>query len=279
MTKKKVRDPEAPPPIISELYGGEVVIKFDPIAKRNRYVVTDRGEVLKPAPPSVTTITGLADFGKSSALQSWAVRMAIEVLRERIKPDEIHGAMFLEQAFQDAQANYRNVTKAAADTGTLTHAALERHFTDPESPPPLADTPVRACFDGALDWYNQREIETIGNEIRVYSRKHKTTGTLDHLAKIGGVVSLLDFKAAKHLYTPYVMQLAAYRAFYMEEHPDVNIEQAWILQLHDDGAKPYKYTSEQLDAAYEAFLNLRGLYEWNRNLGKMEQEKKDWILE
>lgn len=279
MSKKKPRDPDAPPPIVSTHYGGDVVITFDAAAKRSRYTVEDCGVVLKPAPPSVTTITGLADFGKSVALQSWSVRMCMEVLRQRIKPDEIHGAQFLEEAFADAQTNYRNVTKAAADTGTLTHAALERHFTDPESPPPLADTPVRACYDGALEWYGQRDIETLGNEIRVYSRKHKTTGTLDHLARVGGVVSLLDFKAAKSLHTPYVMQLAAYRAFYMEEFPAINIEQAWILQLHDDGAKPYKYTSEQLDAAYESFLNLRGVYQWNRDLGKMEQEQKDWLLD
>jgi hypothetical protein len=277
MAKKKVRDPDAPEPIVSRHYSNEVVITFDPIAKRNRYTVEDGGVILKPAPPSVTTITGLADFGKSSALQSWAVRMCIEVIRANIKPDEIHGAQFLEQVFTDAQANYRNVTKAAADTGTLTHAALERHFTDPEAPPPLADTPVRACFDGALNWYNQREIETIGNEIRVYSRQHKTTGTLDHLARVNGVVSLLDFKAAKNIYSTYLLQLGAYRAFYMEEHPDVNIEQAWILQLHDDGAKPYKYTSEQLDAAYQAFLNLRGVFEWNRAIGKIVPEEKDWL--
>jgi hypothetical protein len=258
---------------ISELYGGEVRIEFNPAS--HRYKITDRGEKVKS--PSVTTVTSLADFGKSVALQGWSVRMCIEVLRQRIMPDQIHGAQFLEEAFRDAAANYRNVRDKAADTGTLAHAALERYFTDPESAPPLAGTPIRARFDEALDWYNQRKIETIGNEIKVYSRKHKFVGTLDHAAYVDGIPSLIDFKAAKNIYKPYEMQLAGYIGAFEEERPAIKIEQAWILQIGEEKAIPYKYTRKQIEEAYEAFLCLRRVYNWEKKSGKIKPEEEDWI--
>ncbi len=266
---------------VSHLYGGEVRVEFSPDNKRSRYKVFDQGEQVKPSPVSVTTVTSLADFGKSSALQSWAINMCLEVLRERIKPDQIHGAQFLEAAFADAKANYRNVKKTAADVGTQAHYALERYFSgDPDHAPPLPGTPIRACYDSALEWYGQRKIETICNEGRVYSRKTKVIGTLDHLARVSNVPSILDFKASKHVYSTYVMQISAYLHMWEEMNPaEPKIEQAYILQLGDDGAKPFKYDREQLDAAYEAFLGLLSVYEWNRKLGTMKPEGKDWIEE
>jgi hypothetical protein len=260
-------------PQISTLYNGEVTIELTP---SHRYKIRDNGTVVKC--PSVTTITGLADFGKSAALQSWAVRMCIEVLRQKIQPDQIHGAQFLEETFKDAAANYRDIRDKAADTGTLAHSALERYFTEPDAAPPLAGTPIRARYDEALNWYNQRKIESIGNEIKVYSRKHKFCGTLDHAAVVDGVVSLIDFKAAKSIYKPYEMQIAGYIGAFEEQNPAIRIEQAWILQIGEEKAIPYKYTREQIDAAYDSFLCLRRVYEWNRISGKIKaEESDDWI--
>ena len=265
-------------PKISHLYGGEIVVSFNPDAKRNRYTVTDCGAKIKPAPPSVTTICGLADFGKSTALSAWSVNMCLEVLRERIKADQIHGAQFLEEAFADAKANYRNVKKKAADVGTLAHFALERWFAnDPHFAPPLAGTPVRACFDGAVNWWNSHAIKNVSTETVVYSRKHEFIGTFDNLSEIGGVLSLLDYKSSKHVYATFVAQLAAYVLAYEEEHPVTRIEQAVVLQLAEDGAKPYIYNRRQLEDAQRAFLALLDLYRWEKALGKMKPEEIDWI--
>lgn len=265
-------------PQISFLYNGEVRVEFRPDNKRSRYKVFDKDIQVKPSPVSVTTVTGIADFGKSQALQGWAIRMAMEVLRDRIKPDQIHGAQFLEEAFADAQANYRNVKKAAADVGTQAHYALERYFSgDPDHAPPLSGTPVRACYDSALDWYNQRQIETVCNEARVYSRTHKVIGTLDHLAKVDQVPSLVDFKASKHVYSSYVMQISAYVHIWEEMNPsEPRIEQAYLLQLGEVEATPFLFNREQLDTAYEAFLGLLRTYEWNRKLGELKPVEKDW---
>lgn len=278
MAKKKARDPDAPELIVSKHYNDDIVISFDPIAKRNRYVITDCGEILKPSPPSVTTLTGLADFGKSSSLQAWAVNKCLEIVRERVKPDEIHGAQFLEEAFADAQANYRNVTKEAADVGTMAHAALERYFTDPEAPPPIANTPVRARFDEALKWFAAHNIEHICSEKAIYSRKYKYTGRLDHVSKVDKVLSLLDFKASRHVYKTYAMQIAAYAHAY-EEETGQRIEQAYILQIGENETTPYFFDRSKLDVGFKGFLGLLDVYNCDKMLGTLKPEEKDWLLD
>jgi hypothetical protein len=260
---------------VSELYNKSIRLEFKP--STHRYKIFEDGQLVKPKPPSVTTITSLADFGKSAALQSWAVRMCLEVCRQRILPDQIHGSKFLEEAFRDAAANYRNVRDKAADVGTLAHGALERYFTEPDAAPPLAGTPIRARYDEALNWFKQYVIEPIGSEVKVYSKKHKYCGILDNIARVNGVVSLIDYKAAKTIRKPYEMQVAGYIGAYEEEHPEIRVEQAWILQIGEDRTIPYRYGRDKIKESYEAFLCLRKLYEWERTSGKIVPEEEDWI--
>lgn len=277
VSKKKARDPDAPQLIVSKHYNDEVVISFDPIAKRNRYVITDCGVPLKSV-PSVTTLTGLADFGKSTALQAWSVNKCLEVVRERVKPDEIHGAQFLEEVFADAKANYRNFTKEAADVGTMAHAALERYFTDPDAPPPIADTPVRARYDEALKWFAAHNIEHICSERAIYSRKYRYTGRLDHVSKVDQVLSIVDFKASRHIYKTYCFQVAAYaRAF--EEETGQRIEQAYILQIGEEETTPYLLDSSKLDVGFKGFLGLLDVYNSDKMLGTLKPEEKDWLID
>jgi len=278
MAKKKARDPDAPEPIVSRHYGGEVVITFDAAAKRNRYTVEDCGVVLKPTPPSVTSITDLKD--KSGPLMAWAVNCCLEICRQNVLPDQIHGAQFLEDVWAKAKAEYRNVKKKAADTGTLAHDALWRYFTLPREDfaPPLADTPVRARFDEAIKWFDSHTIKTVCAETRVYSRKHGYTGTLDNLSYVDDVLSLVDYKAAKSVYSTYIFQAAAY-IMAREEETGEKIPQIYILQIGEEATVPYRYNREQIETAFEGFLGLLQMYKADKKLGKIVPEEKDWLLD
>ncbi len=260
----------------SLLWNGEVEIQFNPTAKRNRYKITDRGVLLKPPPVSVTTITDLKD--KSGPLMYWAVNNAIMVCEEKILPDQVHGAGFLLDVWKEARQKYKDVKKKAADAGTLAHHALENYFSQPpeEFAPPLAGTPVRARFDEALKWFASHRIESVACERRIYSRKYGYTGTLDHLSRVDSILSLLDYKAAKNVYSTYVFQIAAYIMAYEEETGE-RIEQAYILQIGEDRTIPYLYNRAQLETAFEGFLGLLQMYKADKSLGKMKPQELDWI--
>jgi hypothetical protein len=262
----------------SSLYGGDVLVEFNPEAKRDRYKITDKGGKIKV--PSVTTITGLADLGKSGRLQGWAVNMCLEVLRSRIKPDQIHGAQFLEDAFADAKANYRNVTRSAADVGTKAHQALERYFSgDEEFAPPLSGTPVRARFDEAIKWFKSQDVKNICTETVVYSRQHGYVGTCDNISHIKGVISLLDYKSSRHIYNTHALQLAAYVRAREEEFPETKIEQIYVLQIGEEKTIPYRYGPEDIEIAFSGFLGLLQMYKADKKLGKVKPEETDWIEE
>ncbi len=259
---------------ISHLYGGEVVVKFDPNAKRDRYKVTDGGEKVKP--PSVTTITNLKD--KSSPLMKWAVNCAISICREKVLPDQIHGQQFLEDVWKEATENYSTVRKKAADVGTQVHYSLERYFKDPPEvfAPPLAGTPVRARFDEAIKWFNARPIKNICTESVVYSRKHNYIGTLDNLSKVSNVLTLVDFKAAKSVYSTYIFQAAAYIMAHAEETGE-KAEQIYILQIGEEKTIPYRYGPAEIETAFEGFLGLLHMYNAEKTLGRIKAEESDWI--
>jgi hypothetical protein len=259
---------------ISHLYGGEVVVQFNPDAKRDRYKVTDRGEKVRP--PSVTTITNLKD--KSSPLMKWAVNCAIGICREKVLPDQIHGQQFLEDVWKEATENYSTVRKKAADVGTQVHYSLERYFKDPPDvfAPPLAGTPVRARFDEAVKWFSARPIKNICTESVVYSRKHNYIGTLDNLSEVAGVLTLVDFKAAKSVYSTYIFQASAYIMARAEETGE-KAEQIYILQIGEEKTIPYRYGPAEIETAFEGFLGLLHMYDAEKKLGRIKPEESDWI--
>lgn len=267
---------EDPKPIeTSSLYNGEVVIIFDPNKSRNRYSVTDKGKKVRP--PSVTTITDLRD--KSGPLMRWAVNNAVQVCRDRILPEQFHGAQYLEEVWKEATEKYKDVKKKAADVGTLAHRALENYFKLPpdEFAPPLADTPVRARFDEAVKWLNSHEIKSVCAETRIYSRKHNYIGTLDHLAYVDGVLSLVDYKAAKNIYATYVFQTAAY-LMAREEETGQRAEQIFILQIGEEKTVSYNYNREQIEIAFNGFLGLLQMYNADKKLGKIKPQDT-WLEE
>jgi hypothetical protein len=275
MPRKKQQDPNEVVQV-SEIYAGETRIEFRPDSKRARYTITDRGELLKPNPVSVTTITNLKD--RSGPLMHWAVKNAVEVCRERIRPDEIHGAQYLEQVWKDATEKYDQVKKKAADVGVQAHQALENYFNIPpeEFAPPLLSTPVRARFDEAVKWFSGHRIESVCRERPVYSRKYRYCGTLDHLAYVDGVLTLLDYKAAKNVYNTYVFQTSAYIKAYAEE-TGLHADEIRILQIGEEKTIPYQYKRSQIDIAFEGFLGLLSMYNSDKNLGKPEAEEVDWL--
>ena len=210
----------------------------------------------------------------------WAVNCAISICREKVQPDQIHGQQYLEDVWKEATEHYSSVRKKAADAGTLAHYALERYFKDaPEDfAPPLAGSPVRARFDEAVKWFGSRKIQNVCTESVVYSREHNYIGTLDNLSYVDDVLSLVDYKAAKSIYSTYLFQTSAYIRARAEETGQ-KAEQIYILQIGEEKTVPYRYGPAEIETAFEGFLGLLQMYKADKKLGRIKPEEKDWIDE
>ena len=66
----------------------------------------------------------------------------------------------------------------------------------------------------------QHRVDVIAAECQVVSEIHRYGGTLDLVATIDGVPSLLDFKTGRGVYPEHRIQLAAYGQAWNEAHPE-----------------------------------------------------------
>ncbi|MCC6934311.1 MAG: hypothetical protein IT406_01265 [Candidatus Yanofskybacteria bacterium] len=118
--------------------------------------------------------------------------------------------------------------EASAREGTMVHEAVEAILNGTHEPVPAT---IEPSIDAFREFLRNNHVEPLLIEERVVSRNHRYAGTIDALARINGVVGVLDIKTSKSVYRDYGMQIAAYIAA-LTETPD--IEQpitSWVLRL------------------------------------------------
>ena len=231
MTKKK----ETSPPEVSYLYSGDVEITFYPGRHYYKARVQRKDREGKPSMglwsrqvyvPSVTTITGMVD--KSGPLMGWAVKMAVEYVRERIEPNTRYDHDYLAGVLDNAKRAHRKEKEKAGDIGKAVHDWIHKHVQhkmDQEGPlqgviePALPKPGDPAMFGIAafLAWESEHDIEYLESEKVLYSVQHNYVGTTDLIASVDGVLTLIDMKTSKRVYDEFAMQLTAYAEAYNEE--------------------------------------------------------------
>lgn len=214
----------------------------------------------------VTTAVGILN---KPALVNWAANKAVELCQGAIQPNEAYSEIYLDQVWQEARRAHRVFKEEAAAIGTLVHTQLESYFrgdTAGGDNGELPQTAVRA-IEAAKWWLNARKIEPVVIERRVYSRKHKYVGTLDKLARVDGVLSLIDWKSSKSIHEDYWLQQAAYLKAYEEEFPAEKIEKRYLLHLDKETGEPTPYvrkSAAELTRDYQAFLAALRLHNWKQ---------------
>ncbi|MFA5080279.1 MAG: hypothetical protein WC472_01500 [Candidatus Paceibacterota bacterium] len=288
------------------LYDGKVVGVF----KENKetgyhaYFLTDqeRGIINKRA-KGTTTIIGIKD--KSPQLVSWATGLAEDYLMdillkgEQIAADDILTA-----------CNLHSVKKQeAADIGTEIHEWAEQYikwslgikgFNKPSIP---KKKEVKLGVRSFLKWVNDHNVKFISSERVVYSRKYGFIGTMDIEAIIDGKLALTDLKSSSGLYNTVRMQTSAYAKADMENDPSKKYETRWAIRLTKETESEYyermnkkkmkskdpetyeipeyvifeaKEFPDKMEEDYQAFLNAKGLYDWDdeTDFYKIAQKEK-----
>lgn len=68
------------------------------------------------------------------------------------------------------------------------------------------------CIKSFVDWRASLEsFEPIAWDLTVFSDKHEYAGTVDLIAKVDGVLTLIDFKTSQDVWPSFEMQVSAYR--------------------------------------------------------------------
>lgn len=117
------------------------------------------------------------------------------------------------------KAHQKELAKAG-DIGAQVHALIEwnlrQSLGQTVGPEPKVVDKAQWAFMAFQDWANSVNLKPIFIEQMVYSRTYRYAGTMDLLAEVNGVLSLVDFKTGKSIYAEAYLQNIAYQQALIE---------------------------------------------------------------
>src|SRR5688572_22813430 len=113
------------------------------------------------------------------------------------------------------QKAHQKALAKAGEIGTQVHALIEwnlrRRLGQQVGPEPRIVEAAQWAFMAWEDWAKSVDLKPLLIEQIVFSGTHKYAGTMDLVAEVSGVPTLVDFKTGKSIYAEAHLQSAAYR--------------------------------------------------------------------
>lgn len=203
--------------------------------------------------PGVTTIIGR--FKDSGGLLYWAFEQGKAAERGEI-------------------AKLYDKRDEAAESGTLAHSMVEAHidgvpFEVPENVTPEVLEQASNAFASYRAWESMTKLVIVEQEMQLVSEKYQFGGCPDAIGAINGELCLVDWKTSNSVYCDYLIQLAAYKQLWEENHPDRPLTGGFHLcrfaKSYGDFAHHYY---PELNEAWEQFKNFLNAYSIDKRLKK-----------
>jgi len=195
---------------------------------------------------------------------NWAINNTLDVCKGAIAPGTEYAEIYLEEVWNAAKQSSTRIKGDAAKRGTNLHAAIERSIRE-SGELQSGDTEVLEL----RDWLQRDNITITESERKIYSRRHRYSGTLDAIGTIGEKIYLLDWKTGKSVYPEFRLQTAAYQYAWEEEHPDQPIQGRYIVRILEDGSiDPHYYPRDTYRLDFKAFIGAKALFDRVRQIEK-----------
>ena len=119
--------------------------------------------------------------------------------------------------------------EASAREGTLVHEAVAAIAAGQHDV--AVDPLVRPSVDAFNEFLRNNDVEPLLIEERVAHSGHGYAGTVDMVARVNGVVGVLDIKTSKRIYREYGLQTAAYVHAVAQRSDIETPTTSWVLRL------------------------------------------------
>ena len=126
------------------------------------------------------------------------------------------------------------------------------------------------------DWRKSVDLKPIAVEQVVYSKKYGYAGTLDLLAEVNGVLTVIDWKTGKAVYSEAHLQNAAYRQAIREMgHGDP--QQGIVVRLPKNIEDPEfeAVIADDEEKSFDTFLHVLELWKWCQVKDKQYEATKN----
>jgi len=224
--------------------------------------------------PAVTSVLSTT-IAKQQFLMPWAVKMGAEWFKDNCE-QFTQAELSVSEMIDGIKKAYKKKSAGAIDLGRQVHEWCEQAILwklgEAEIPKmPENDQAVNA-INAFRDWVKQNEVEWLAAEQRVYSRKHGYAGTVDAVARVNGVFSVIDFKTSARIYEEYHLQVAAYSRC-VEDIYGETVEGAYILRFDKESGEFEASMSNNIDVDFITFCGLLVGY---TGLTKLRSRGKTW---
>jgi len=228
--------------------------------------------------PSATKVLGVI---AKPALIPWALKTGSEWLERNMfhddELDEKQGVftytsrMTLDALVKGIKSAYRGSSGGAIEIGNETHKWIEDalevfladdgKFGDDNLPTMPKEPEPNNSVSAFLEWVGDNDITFKESEAKLYNRYDHYAGTVDCVAIVNGVNTIIDWKTSKGIYPEYHLQVASYAQAW-EDISGEQVDQTIVLRLdkatgrYQVGAKSRREWVEN----YELFLAALHLY-------------------
>ena len=244
--------------------------------------------------PSVTT---LLEIIAKPALLGWISKvereMVIKVAGELYQDCPVDKKMSaaawqvtLNNRLGTAKASAKELAKAG-EIGSQVHALIEwslkAELLHDAGPSPRISDQAQWAYMAWQNWRRRVHLKPLYVEQVVYSSEYGYAGTLDLVAEVNGVLTVLDWKTGKGVYNEAHLQNAAYRQAWREMKQG-DPKQGLIVRLPKNVEDPeFEVEVEVVEAKPEEemfprFLDAARLWMWQNEMN-LEREKKKASLE
>ena len=236
--------------------------------------------------PSVTTILGAIN---KPALVQWAAKeertMVIEAAADLY--GDVHGTpkmsrptyiATLDGRIGKLKANQKILAKAG-EIGTQVHALIEwnlrRQLGQVVGPEPKVEEKSLWAFMAWEDWAKAVRLRPLLIEQRIFSLTHGYAGTMDLLAEVNDVVTLVDFKTGKAVYAEAHLQNVAYQVALAEMGHTIP-QAGMIVRLPKNEQDPgfEAVQCPTVDELLPTFLAVKKVWQWWYAQEQAYQEKR-----
>ncbi len=208
------------------------------VQAHQRYHLKDGTQV-----PGVTTILGVLD---KPFLVAWAKRLGLQGIDSRKYTDE------------------------AASVGTLAHYLVECELASIE--PELADyTPnqlerARHSLGHFHEWRAQHDLDPLLVEAQLISERYRYGGTVDCIAWLDGVLTLIDNKTSSGIYDEHRWQVSAYMTLAHEhDQPCTGARILRIPRSENEGLIEHVLSRSELEVGWRIFSHALKIYQLKKN--------------
>lgn len=154
------------------------------------------------------------------------------------------------------------VLEAARDFGKKGHKMIEFWNLGKLNEDKLS-APLKPYLESWKQFVSDYKVEIIAVETKLYSKIWRYAGTLDVVAKMKGLLSLIDVKFSKQLYSSVDLQTGGYAKLW-EDNNKEKIKKRYCVRPTEKRAKVDPLT-ETTDTS--VFLSALQMYRWKERKG------------